>query len=455
MLPVHTTYSVTYNYSTNFVVQKYKFHLIGPDQFEELAATVLMEIYKVPFSIFKKGKDGGQDAVAMRVNIDLGGGNILTNQNVIVQVKHTTNASAKLTDGTRKSDKLKKVFKDAGTKEVVVVGYETLSLWLNSSLELKNKVRRLYPAVVHTTDLSNSARAVRSVQLLEVYKEDLKNTIHVKAFTKANEIMESAKGLVFITGVAGSGKTTVAKQLVVHLSQEYDFFDIINPDYFAENWIPNQKQVFFMDNIDSDDMNKWCKFEDKLKVAIEKGSKFVFASKSIVLEEARCALNKPGHHVFYDRLYNAAINLSDEQFNLSKNKKQEMLKKHVEMGDNDSSTREALLKDDMVSHAAEINCPCFPLVAKSLGSRDRLKQFNAVVPTVYNQEFLNQFFKWIQSRCESPAPKCPRHESEPRSTADNITGSTSESCESPAPKRPRLQSEPRSTVDNEYNITGL
>ena len=173
MLPVHTTYSVTYNYSTNFVAQNYKFHLIGPDEFEELAATVLMVIYKVPFSVFKKGKDGGQDAVATRVNIDLGGGNVLTNQNVVVQVKHTENESETFTNATRnrvfgkekdkvkrlvdkneldiyiivtnyklpigQSVELKKLFKDAGAKEVVVVGYETLSLWLNRSDELQKK----------------------------------------------------------------------------------------------------------------------------------------------------------------------------------------------------------------------------------------------------------------------------------------------------------------------------
>ena len=64
------------------------------------------------------------------------------------------------------------------------------------------------------------------------------------------------------------------------------------------------------------------------------------------------------------------------------------------MGDIDNSTKVVFLKDDMLSHAAEINCPCFPLVAKSLGSRDRLDKFSVVVPTctVYNQEFLNQFF---------------------------------------------------------------
>ena len=169
-----------------------------------------------------------------------------------------------------------------------------------------------------------------------------------------------------------------------------------------------------------------------------------------------------------------------------------MLKKHVEMGDNDSSTKEALLKDDMLSHAAEINCACFPLTASSLGSHSCLEKFKEAGFTrpviidefLYNQEFLDQFFKSVQSTttnlisssesCEWPTPKCPRLESNSitnsnsDSTHDynsdtiyesdnryNITCSTSKSCESPTPKRPRLQFEARTTDNNKGNITGL
>ena len=201
---IYTTYSVTYyNCSTNFVEQKYKFHSIGSREFEKLTVAVLKDIYKVPFSTFKEGRDGGRDAVAQRVNIDLGGGNVLMNQNVIVQVKHTTNESAKLTDGTRKSifekgeeekvkklveDKeldiyiivtnyklpagqsvaLQKFFKNAGAKEVFVLGYEKLSDQLNDSLQLLNKVFLQYPTVVPRTDcLLNYVRELRSVQQLE------------------------------------------------------------------------------------------------------------------------------------------------------------------------------------------------------------------------------------------------------------------------------------------------
>ena len=451
LLPLYTTY----NCSSIFVAQNYKFHLIDPHQFEKFAATVLKETYKIPFLIVEKGRDEGYDAVESRVDIDLGGGNILKNQNVVVQVKHTTRQSAVLTDAIRKrvfekeKDKVKKriadiyiiftnyqlsfgqcvklekIFEDAETKKVVVVGYETLSLWLNSSPELQRKVIRLYPRG-HLTDLANCPKAVQSIQLLERYREDLNEIIDVKAFTIAKQIVESDKSFVFITGVPGSGKTTVAKKLVVQLFDKYDSFTYYNITYlndFDKYWISGEKSIFFMDNILDDDMNKWYKLEVKLKIAIEQGSKFVFLGQSVALKQAL----KASHlNDVYKYLCDGAIDLSNERFNLSKDEKQEMLKKHVEMGDIDSLTKKALLKKKMVSHAAEINCPCFPLVAKSLGSRRRLEEFKSPVPTkrktpVYNKKFLNTFFEWVRSTnedsdsisdesCESPPPRLPRQE---------------------------------------------
>ena len=175
-------YYITYNYcSINFVARNYPFHRVDADKFEDLAITVLSEKYKIPFVRFKSGKDGGQDAVAKRVNIDLGGGNVLTDQNVVVQVKHTIYESEKFNDGTRNrvfKDEIKKVkklvdeneldiyiivtnyklpagqckklqntFTDkkcAGAKQVIVVGNKTLTQWLNDSQELQQKVLRLY-----------------------------------------------------------------------------------------------------------------------------------------------------------------------------------------------------------------------------------------------------------------------------------------------------------------------
>ena len=114
--------------------------------------------------MYKVGRDGGVDAQASNIGL-------LTNEKIIVQVKHTSNESETLKPGTRKNvfekekpkvkklvkengletyviftnfqlpagqaQQLEKCFTDAGAKNVEVFGYETLCNLLNGSPTLK------------------------------------------------------------------------------------------------------------------------------------------------------------------------------------------------------------------------------------------------------------------------------------------------------------------------------
>ena len=172
-----------YDCFTYFVDQKYKFHLITSDDFENLAAIVLENKYKRPFHVYKGGRDGGIDAEASNIGF-------LTNEKIIVQVKHTSNESGALTESTRKSvfekekpkveklvndgkletyviftnyplpagqvQHLRKCFEEAGAKNVEVVGYETLCNWLNGSLTLEATLLARYP-VINPASMVNTA----------------------------------------------------------------------------------------------------------------------------------------------------------------------------------------------------------------------------------------------------------------------------------------------------------
>ena len=122
----------------------------------------------------------------------------------------------------------------------------------------------------------------------------------------------------------------------------------------------------------------------------------MFAGNLMVFKEAQRVLKEPGHDLFYDRLCDAAIDLSSQEFCLSEDKKQEMLKNRVNMGDNDDSTKAALLDKGMVSYAASIDCPCFPFVASSLGCKRTLDKFKREVQSVYNEDFLDKFFNSVK-----------------------------------------------------------
>ena len=309
-----------YKCSTNFVVQDYKFHLFGVDEFKTFADTVLGYIYNLTKTLTFGEREYAE---ANGVDIDLGGEHILRDQNLVVDVIHSKKESNLVNDPTRRNifynqtkqtltkfkeldkkkrldiyilftnykvpalqeEKLVNYFTDAknvGAKIVIIVGKETLSQWLGDSRELKMKVICQYPHD-HIRDLIDCLKALQSIKLLEQYREDVKTVSD--GFEDAKKIVESNKGLVFIIKPPESDKTTIAKELFVKLSEEYSFIDITFASQFDDYWIPDEKQVFLIDNIDIDGVKEWSKLEDKLKIAIKKGSKFVFSGKSEVLKD--------------------------------------------------------------------------------------------------------------------------------------------------------------------------
>ena len=163
-----------------FLDQRYKFHLLSPDDFQNLAAIVLEHTYGTPFHVYKAGPDGG---VGLASNI-----NKPTNEKIIVQVKHTSNELKTLKDGTRKNvfekekpkveklvkekrldtyviftnyqlpagqaRQLENSFTEAGAKKVEVFGYETVCNLLTGSLTLKATLISAYPVINPASSVS-------------------------------------------------------------------------------------------------------------------------------------------------------------------------------------------------------------------------------------------------------------------------------------------------------------
>ena len=159
---------------TYFLDQRYKFHLITSGDFENLAAIVLEHKYERPFHVYKEGPDGGVDAQASNIGL-------LTNDKIIVQVKHTGKELETLNGDIRKkvfekeipkveklveenslktyvivtnyqlpagqAQQLEKCFTEAGAEKVEVFGYETLCNLLNGSLTLKATLISTYPVI--------------------------------------------------------------------------------------------------------------------------------------------------------------------------------------------------------------------------------------------------------------------------------------------------------------------
>ena len=166
-----------YDCLTYFIDQKYKFHLIKPNDFEHLATIVLEYKYKRPFLVYKHGRDGGIDAKASNIGM-------LQCEKIIVQVKHTRDELETLNDKKRKrvfgkekakveklvedneletyviftnyevppdqARNLEHYFKEAGAKLVEVIGYEVLCSWVSGSPDLKDALLENYPDISPT-----------------------------------------------------------------------------------------------------------------------------------------------------------------------------------------------------------------------------------------------------------------------------------------------------------------
>ena len=164
-----------YDCLSYFLDQKYKFHLLTPGEFEDLAAIVLEDIYNRKFLVYKAGPDEGVDAEGSNIGM-------LQSEKIIAQVKHTSNELETLTGDKRRdrfekpekpkveklvrakrlekyviftnyqlpadqAQRLKECFKKAEAKEVEVVGYETLCLRLIRSFVLETTLLNRYPNI--------------------------------------------------------------------------------------------------------------------------------------------------------------------------------------------------------------------------------------------------------------------------------------------------------------------
>ena len=165
--------------------EDFAFNVLDFRQFEEFSASVVQEHFKISLISFSEGKDGGRDAVARNVTLQLGTGKLIRGRNVVVQAKHTKNPWGIIDNSSRarvfekeipkvhqmvkrkeldiyiaitnygipagQEQKIVQMFRKVGCRTVIVVGRETLVRWIRESQALHTLATKVYGVAGQST----------------------------------------------------------------------------------------------------------------------------------------------------------------------------------------------------------------------------------------------------------------------------------------------------------------
>jgi len=249
---------------------EYDFTSLSPAEFEKLTRDLLQKELKIHLESFKAGKDKGID---LRYSTD--------NQasKIVVQAKHYARSGydALLRDLRKELTKVEKINpesyiistsvplnpqnKDA-IKELFnlfiketsnIYGKDDLNNLLGKFPEIEKQYYKLWLSSTNVLErILKQEIFTRSSCLEEDIKRDIEIFVETNSINKALDILEKQKFLI-ITGTAGIGKTTLAKQLVYRLvSKDYEVFELdsdnINRFYEIAELKTDKKQCFFLDD---------------------------------------------------------------------------------------------------------------------------------------------------------------------------------------------------------------
>ena len=206
---------------------------ISDHEFEELCCDILATIYSTPASYGKPGRDSGVDG-ALRIDVC----------RVVLQAKQYAENAYSGLFGTLKHTEIAKAKKLKGVDRYVLMTSCELSenncraivdlydgvikgcedIWSGERIraELSKPqcewIVRRHPnlwlgGIRAIEEYLGDGLASKSEDVLNAIQEDLAHTITIQAFEKAKELLEKNR-VIIITGQAGTGKTTIAKQLL-------------------------------------------------------------------------------------------------------------------------------------------------------------------------------------------------------------------------------------------------
>lgn len=341
---------------------QFDLHKLGWKAFEDLVASILRDTMGPTFQIFSDGVDGGRDGAfhgtwkSEQDGVPLSG-------NFAIQCKHTTKSDKALPDSivigelpkimqlasdgmvdiylfftnhvisAGVAKKAEEQFEQAGAKKAIVFGAE----WINKSIASNPSLRRLVPRLYGLGDMTQvvTHQAYRQAkEVLDSLSPDLACFVTTEAYRKCAHALKE-HGFVILIGEPASGKTMIANLMALSAADEWNLQTLIlnAPEDFDKYWNPDDPgQFFWVDDAfgsnqyDHRRVQEWNQRIPKLKVAISKGARAVFTSRSYIFRTAQYQLNTAKFELFND----ARVTIEVEK--LSEPEREMMLYNHLKLG---------------------------------------------------------------------------------------------------------------------------
>jgi hypothetical protein len=339
----------------------YDLHNLGWNSFQQLCLTIAREILGQTVESFLDSNDGGRDGAFSGYWTPTGREDL--SGQFVIQCKFTSRvpSTLRLSDLSDEATKVRQLvarglcdsyvlmtnagvsgkqaerfaglFKDAGVKNVVILG----STWISQQIRETKRLRMLVPRVYGLGDLSQilDERAyVQARAILETLREDLAKVVVTDAYQKAAKALDE-HSFVLLIGEPAAGKTTIASLLAMAAVDQWDasILKLDEPGKLVDRWNPDEpSQFFWLDDAfgvaQYEDflVHRWNHVLPQIKTMLRKGAKIVMTSRDYIYNSARKDLKESAFPLLEESQVVIDVH------NLSPDEKRQILYNHIKLG---------------------------------------------------------------------------------------------------------------------------
>ncbi|MCK9397959.1 MAG: hypothetical protein M0Q44_20510 [Methylobacter sp.] len=349
----------------------FQLHTLGWHSFQQLCLSVSREVLGQTVQSFLDTNDGGRDGAFSGIWSQQDGESL--SGRFVIQCKFTARAGYNLTPSDLEEEfskvrrlvsksecdvyilmtnagvsgetelKLKEKLKEAGVKDILILGVT----WLEDQIRENKHLRMMVPRVYGLGDLSQilDERAyAQATAVLESMREDLAKVVLTESYRKAAKALD-AHHFVLLVGEPASGKTTIASLLAMSSADQWgaSVVKLSDPKSVVEHWNPHEKsQLFWIDDAfgvtqyESPLVSGWNHIINEVKTILRQGNRVVMTSRDYIYNRARKELKEAAFPLFQES--QVVIDVHD----LSADERRQILYNHLKLGSQSREFRVAV-----------------------------------------------------------------------------------------------------------------